>query len=74
MDAPLLTDFAPAVVVAAHMQHGWTDIQFAKSVCRDYRVVNEIKAMKEHYDRVLKFLAEDADEENHDGTLIASQH
>lgn len=70
----LLNDFAPAVVVSSHMQHGWNDIQFAKSICRDYRVVNEVRAMKEHYDRIVKYLAEDALEENHGGVLVASQH
>lgn len=71
---PLLNDFAPAVVVSQHVQHGLNDLVFARTVCRDYRVVNQIKEIEARIANVQRLLAEDAAEENHDGTLVASQH
>jgi len=70
----LLTDFAPAVVVSQHVQHGLNDLVFARTVCRDYRVVNRIKEIEARIADVQRMLAEDAQEEDHDGTLVASQH
>ncbi len=74
MSRPLLTDFAPAAVVAQHVQHGWNDFVFARSVCRDYRVVHLIKEIEERVTKIQALLAKDALEENHDGVLVASQH
>lgn len=71
---PLLTDFAPAAVVAQHIQHGFNDLAFARTICRDYRVVNRLKEVEAKLSDIQRMLAEDAIEENHDGTLIASQH
>jgi hypothetical protein len=70
----LLTDFAPAVVVAQHVQHGFNDLAFARTICRDYRVVNALKEVEARLANIQRLLAEDAIEENHGGTLIASQH
>ncbi len=74
MTAPLLNDFAPAAVVAQHVQHGLNDLVFARTICRDYRVVNALKEIEARIANIQKLLAADAAEENHDGTLIASQH
>ena len=74
MSRPLLTDFAPAAVVAQHVQHGSNDLAFARSICLDYRVVNQIKEVEERIAKIQKLLAADAAQENVDGTLIASQH
>ena len=71
---PLLNDFAPAAVVSQHVQHGVNDLVFARTVCRDYRVVNLIKDMEKIAEKVQTLLAKDALEENHDGVLVASQH
>ena len=71
---PMLTDFAPAAVVAQHVQHGANDLMFARTVCRDYRVVNALKEIEARLANVQRLLAEDAAEENINGTLVASQH
>ena len=71
---PILNDFAPAVVVSQHVQHGLNDLVFARTVCRDYRVVNQIKEIEARIANIQRLLAEDALEENHDGVLVASQH
>lgn len=70
----LLTDFAPAVVVSQHVQHGAVALTHARRICRDYRVVNALKEIEARIANIQTLLAADAAEENHDGTLIASQH